>query len=255
MDSFSCSCHTISPSDSHTHTVIFLHGRDSTAEQFEQELFESQASDGRYLRQIFPQFRWIFPKSQVRPSMRFGEEISQWFDMWSTEDPHAERQIQLDGLRSSIALIRRVIDVESKLVAPSRIILCGISQGCATAISTLLCGSRMLGGFVGMCGWMPYVNEFSEAPNKLTELHKLRSCLDEAAADAALEALATPIFVARSQDDDVVPIQHSTVMRKCLQDLGMQVTWQEYHTGGHWVHEPQGIDDLVDFMSRTLAAQ
>jgi len=39
--------HTVAPIAAHTHTVIFLHGRDSNATEFAPEFFESQASDDR----------------------------------------------------------------------------------------------------------------------------------------------------------------------------------------------------------------
>lgn len=155
--------------------MIFLHGRDSTAEQFAEEFLESQASDGRFLTQIFSHVRWVFPKSKVRPSARFGEELSQWSDMWSTEYPHAEKHTQQDGLRESVTFIRQLIEVESELVPTFHIILCGISQGCATALLTLLFSGQTLGGFVGLCGWMPCEDELRELKYNLDALRGIRA--------------------------------------------------------------------------------
>ena len=253
-------CHIIFPSGSHTHTVMFLHGRDSTAEQFQEELFESQASDGRYLTEIFPHGRWVFPKSKIRPSARFGQDLSQWFDIWSTEDSHAEKQIQLEGLGESVQFVRQVIEIESKLVPLSHIILCGISQGCATALCTLLCNGRALGGFVGLCGWMSYEDEMRKSVDKLTALREMKGrwdrdfggVLQDSHSATGLDALATPVFISHSRDDMVVPVQHGMAMSMALQELGMQVTWKEYESGGHWVQEPQGVDDLVEFMAHLM---
>jgi lysophospholipase-2 len=53
--------YSIEPSDTHTHTVILLHGRGSNAIELASEFFESQASDDRFLSQIFPTYKWVFP--------------------------------------------------------------------------------------------------------------------------------------------------------------------------------------------------
>lgn len=99
--------------------------------------------------------------------------------MWSTENPRVEKQRQLDGLKESIQFIRQVLETESELVPPSRVFLCDISQGCATAISTLLCSSHKLGGFVGLCGWMPYEDEVRQSSDKLAALQDIRIRLTE----------------------------------------------------------------------------
>lgn len=73
--------HIVEPAEAHTHTVIFLHGRDSTASEFMPEFFESQASDDSTLPKIFPSFKRVFPTSKVRRSERSDTEMSQWFDI------------------------------------------------------------------------------------------------------------------------------------------------------------------------------
>ena len=34
--------------------------------------------------------------------------------------------------------------------------------------------------------------------------------------------------------------------------LGMKVNWKVYEDGGHWIKEPQGFDDLIDFLDVTF---
>jgi len=63
--------HIIQPSVTHSHTVIFLHGRDSTATEFASEIFESQCSDDKTLPEALPSFKWVFPTSKLRKSTRF----------------------------------------------------------------------------------------------------------------------------------------------------------------------------------------
>jgi lysophospholipase-2 len=86
--------HTVGPATNHphTHTFIVLHGRDSTAQEFASEFFESEISPSasdptgsdRTLQALFPTVRWVFPQAGSLPAERFeGVEMSQWFDMWS----------------------------------------------------------------------------------------------------------------------------------------------------------------------------
>jgi hypothetical protein len=35
--------------------------------------------------------------------------------------------------------------------------------------------------------------------------------------------------------------------------IGMPVTWREYADGGHWINEPQGIDDTVKFLQCAMS--
>jgi lysophospholipase-2 len=55
------SIHIIPPIYTHTNTIILLHGRGSTATDFSSDFFESQASDDRFLAQIFPGYKWVPP--------------------------------------------------------------------------------------------------------------------------------------------------------------------------------------------------
>jgi predicted esterase len=60
--------------------------------------------------------------------------------------------------------------------------------------------------------------------------------------------LGTPVFLSHSQDDDVVPIANGKKLSTTLERLGIVVSWKQYKDGGHWVNEPQGVDDIVSFI-------
>jgi predicted esterase len=118
----------------HTHTVILLHGRDSEAEEFACEFFESEATGpetDRTLPALFPTVKWVFPEAKPLRSERFDTDMSQWFDMWAVEDPQERSELQDPGLKSSIDLLTHVIREEELLVSRNRIFLGGISQGFA----------------------------------------------------------------------------------------------------------------------------
>ncbi|KAG0646939.1 Acyl-thioesterase 1 [Hyphodiscus hymeniophilus] len=263
--------HTVAALEQHTHTVIFLHGRDSEATQFADEFFESQDSADRFLPQTFPSIKWVFPSSGSRKSLRFGEELSQWFDMWSVEEPSERKEIQLDGLRESVAFTLDIVRRESTIVPPERIILAGISQGCATAIFALLSGGIRLGGFIGLSSWLPFQDEIKSFSKNL-ELEdcnipkEIEVLLEKGLGKSGAEnvnqgigisrgsdsALTTPVFLSHSQEDPVVPVRNGQGLCEGLKELGMSVIWKEYEDDTHWIFEPQGVDDIVEFISAVL---
>ncbi|KAK7743185.1 hypothetical protein SLS53_004270 [Cytospora paraplurivora] len=226
----------------HTHTVIFLHGRDSTAEEFAGELLESEASDEvagliagpdkaqtRTLPDLFPTVRWVFPVAPIIRSERFDTDMSQWFDMWSVENPNERSEVQAEGLKRSVALLGELIGMEGERVPKGRIFLAGISQGFVTALAAFLSdGDGGFAGLIGWCTWLP--------------------CLE---CDAQ-ERNIIPVFLAHAKDDDVVPLANGENLRSELDGLGFAVEWHVYEDGGHWINEPQGMDDMSLFIHRGM---
>lgn len=233
--------HYIQPR-SHTHTIIFLHGRDSHAAEFASELFESEASGTgprRTLLDLFPTVRWVFPNAPRLRSARFGAEMRQWFDMWSVEKPAERPELQEPGIRQSVRRVGTLVRKESCRVPRANIFLGGISQGFATALATCLSdksrgGEGGLAGLVGLCSWMPEVcRDWSMEPHAMGD---------------------TPVLLGHSVDDDVVPVEHGRELRDKLLARKFSVEWREYANGGHWVNEPQGVDDIVRFLKAHMAA-
>lgn len=211
--------------EQHTHTIIFLHGRDSVAEEFAAEFFESQASDVKTLPETFPTVKWVLPTAQPLKLARFDCGMSQWFDMYSTEDLHDQGDAQ--DLSSSIHRIQEIIAQEATIVGHESIILGGISQGCAVAIHALLSGRERLGGFIGLCSWISKREAIKQLQNPASE---------------------TPILLCHARDDNVINVSFGKELGDDLAAIGMKPRWCEYADGGHWVNEPQGIDDMVAFL-------
>jgi predicted esterase len=191
--------------------------------------------------------------------------MSQWFDMWSVENHLEKNEIQIDGLRESVKEILDLIRTEAALISPDRIILGGISQGCATAIHALLYGGIRLGGSIGLSSWLPIEPEititmadnlaWSMVGNRLQYSHKmLNKPTDQAETTSVLSdlsstsVLGTPVFLSHSRDDDVATIANGEKLSTTLERLGMTVSWRPYEDGGHWINEPQGVDDIVSFI-------
>ncbi|OGM46192.1 phospholipase/carboxylesterase [Aspergillus bombycis] len=152
-------------SDRHTHTLILLHGRGSNGERFGQVFLEST-----HIARRLPTVKFVFPTARKRRSTVLKRiPINQWFDNYSLEDPNTRTDLQVDGLEESIFVLRGLIDEEARLLNGeySRVIIGGLSQGCATSVLCLLGGFpedgeiKQLGGFIGMSGWLPFQREIS----------------------------------------------------------------------------------------------
>ncbi|KAI2617665.1 phospholipase/carboxylesterase [Hypomontagnella submonticulosa] len=148
----------VEPTSKHTHTFILLHGLGSNGKKFGQELLGTGvSSDGRKLTEIFPGARFVFPTAARGLSTAFRRtRLNQWFDFASLDNPCYNTGIQRDGLESSSAEIQDLIKMEAKYVSYRKMILGGLSHGCAMALSLLLALEFPLGGFIGMSGWLPF---------------------------------------------------------------------------------------------------
>ncbi|CZS91652.1 uncharacterized protein RCO7_06967 [Rhynchosporium graminicola] len=260
--------HIIPPRGDHIMTIILLHGRDSTATEFAEEFFEEETSDKRTLLEVFPTTKWVFPSSKIRDSARRiaagfeDKSMSQWFDMYSTEDPSENTDIQIDGLRGSVSEILDLVRSEATLISSDRVFLGGISQGCATAIYALLFGGIRLGGFIGFSSWLPFEQEITTKMNesggwsideyRMYYNHKILNSSAESTLITSngekTNVLKTPVFLSHSADDDVVSITNRERLSATLERLGMVVSWKRYEDGGHWIHEIQGVSDIVSFI-------
>ncbi|TDZ14623.1 Acyl-protein thioesterase 1 [Colletotrichum orbiculare MAFF 240422] len=255
--------HIVDPAagHAHTHTVILLHGRDSKCQEFADELFESEASQPeggpRTLRDLFPTVKWVFPGAAVISSKRFGMPMSQWFDVWSVENPDERPELQEQGLRDSTRFVLGILERESAVVARERIFLGGISQGFAAALATFFAGGGSgVAGLIGLCSWsLPELSRVAyedagEGDSPDARRRRLQSYFGaglEGGLSEPREA-ATPVFLGHAIDDDVVPVENGRRLRLALEKVLGPVTWREYESGGHWVNEPEGVDDIVEWL-------
>lgn len=226
-------------SGNHTHTVIFLHGREDFGSDLAQKFFHSRSSDGRYMAEIFPTIKRVFPTSRLRcsakrhfesssssfsDSLDSEEIISQWFDIWDINAPEYMQELMVQGLRESCAEIEEVIREESQHVPLERIMLGGMNLGCATAMYTLLKSGIKLGGFIGLGGFFPFQTTVEGLPwVNPTNIKEVSQCMrslllqrTDGATKTDTDDLAmllgdlsvntgekTPLFFAHSQNDDV----------------------------------------------------
>ncbi|KAK2745909.1 hypothetical protein FQN57_003522 [Myotisia sp. PD_48] len=284
----------------HTHTFILLHGRGSNAERFGMEFLEVANLSAR-----LPTVKFIFPTASKRRSTVLKRiPINQWFDNYSLEDPGERSELQIDGLCQTGTFLRAMIEREAKEFVGhrddgyKRIILGGLSQGCAAGVFSFLAGGlgedysneteccerRLLGGFVGMSGWLPFnrqLDDIFQSPDEdafdpfaqsttpgpddgadndagesaeLQAINHIRDILDL----PMLPALATysfqiPVFLGHGSADEKVSVNLGQSMVDFLHKrLDMDVTWKVYEGFGHWYKVPDEIDDIVHFLKEKV---
>lgn len=156
----------------HTHSVIFLHGRGSNAERFGLELLAARSSplpphhQELTLAEHFPGVKFIFPTAKKRRAMAFKRTpINQWFDCFSLEDPSERQHLQYDGIKETSEFVTGLVRREAEVVGMDHVVIGGLSQGCAAALHILLNlgGEAPMAGFVGMSGWLPFAETLDPA--------------------------------------------------------------------------------------------
>ncbi|KAK3301127.1 uncharacterized protein B0H64DRAFT_429052 [Chaetomium fimeti] len=155
------SVHIIEPSLEHTHTAIMLHGRGSDGPEFAEELAETMAPGQKPLMDRFPSWRWVFPSSQELWSTAFEEMLPAWFEAHSLTDTSARADLQMGGIRQSVAYIQSILDQEAARLGgeTEKVVIMGISQGGAIGMWTMLCQGylgKLPGAFVGASTWLPF---------------------------------------------------------------------------------------------------
>ncbi|KAI0542877.1 phospholipase/carboxylesterase [Xylaria digitata] len=266
----------------HSHTIIFLHGLSSNGEKFGREFLETgKTSAGKTLLDLLPGARFIFPTAKRRRSSAFGRrKLTQWFDIARLQDPSYRKQTQLQGLAESAVEIRELLRREMKVagVPPANIILGGISQGCAMSLSVLLSFEHPLGGYFGMCGYLPFQQDIENAINAsddgidednpfatsddegnqprdpvLTASNFERDllCVDtprDVSTDRNQTAFSTPVFLGHGDADEKKPYELGEAAARTMRAAGYSVEWKLYPGLGHWYRIPDEIDDIVEFI-------
>lgn len=236
-------------------TVIFLHGKGSQGDEFEEEFAENKTTLEKTVLE-HTDCEWVFPNAHLRWSSLFQEEMTEWFDIRSLSNPEAEQETQIDGLKESVEYINCLIDEELQTTPASKIILGGISQGSAVAIHVLLSRKETFAGFIGISGWTPLRNQLqsvakvaSAKPLALMDMYRTTLGIDANTTDTTL---LTPVWMSHSADDDVIDFEQGEGARDLLKKLGFKVGFHRYEDGEHWLQAPAGHDDLVEFITARL---
>lgn len=168
-----------------------------------------------------------------------------------------------EELQADVGFLLSVIHVETKRLndGASRIILTGISQGCATGPITMLKGQCKLGG---LSGWVPFRAQIEEIGTKASMEPAMRAGLEKLSewtigfkdgptshvrADPFVDA---SVLLCHSVEDGVVGYRQACA---ALKGSGREVEWKECRDGRYWISEPQGQDAIVAFLAREASEQ
>lgn len=276
--------YVVFPIKSHTHTVVFLHGRGSNGEEFASDLLESlvpstgksntgdqvapkvgrmqEPSSPLTLPQHFPNWKWIFPTTKERYSTTFQEEMNEWFDTVSLSHPSEREELQIQGLAEAVRHIETILGAEIKTIGADKVILGGISQGYATALHVLFVGGRKLAAFVGLSGWIPFARQIHQICQRESGRSAARSVTTFARANLGLESVGadgdeergswadSPMFLGHEEYDEIVRCEHGKEAWRILKAVGANVTWHTYESGDHWLKEPEEMEDIVTFLTK-----
>lgn len=272
----------------HKQTFILLHGRGSSASKFAPPLLASPiviagSESEKTLPDIFPHAKFVFlTASRRRATLYKRSVINQWFDCWEIAAQGEREELQVDGLRESTGYIHGVIREEARVLGGTEnIILGGLSQGCAASVVALLLwdGEGALGGFVGMCGRLPFRRQLEDVVRGVygdgdevdgEDFNPFADEDDEDEDDGAhtgvkgavaylreeldippdiptkLSFQQTPIFLGHGSLDEKVPVTLGEEMATCLDSMGAEVVWRKYDDLGHW-YSPAMLGDFVSF--------
>ncbi|KAK2031463.1 alpha/beta-hydrolase [Colletotrichum zoysiae] len=168
----------------HLHSLIFLHGRGSSARIFAPPFLSAPVrgpdSSILTLREALPHTRFTLPTApRSRATLYRRSIINQWYDGSGDWE-----ETVLGNARETVTFVHALITEESKLVGGAdRVFLGGFSQGCAAALlCSLLWEGDPLGGILGMCGMLPMANTIesvlSERIHVMDDKHQEAASVD-----------------------------------------------------------------------------
>ncbi|KAK2004988.1 alpha/beta-hydrolase [Colletotrichum falcatum] len=154
----------------HLYSLIFLHGRGSSARIFAPPFLSAPVrgpdSNTLTLREALPHTRFIFPTApRSRATLYKRSIINQWYDGSGDWE-----ETLLGNARETVAFVHALIRNETQLVGGTdKIFLGGFSQGCAAALlCSLLWEGEPLGGILGMCGMLPMADTIESVLHEST---------------------------------------------------------------------------------------
>ena len=256
----------IPPISNHTHTLILLHDRGSSGQDFGLDFLNATDSSRKLLQSLFPGTKFVFPNAayQCVTSIFGGPKMPQWFDIVSTQDPTGREALQFKGLREGSLHVHDIINAET--IALENIVLGGFSQGSAMALYALLAYRSdeergHLGGFVGLSGWLPLRTSLDHLIDRKRE-DRETSDIDSQISDLLRNQIGLPpatsteprygdipIFLVHGDADDEVPIKLAEQTIDSLNKLGFNATMKSCDGLKHAWRNGDEIDDIATFLS------
>ncbi|CAA7030986.1 unnamed protein product [Microthlaspi erraticum] len=158
--------------------------------------------------------RWLFPSAPPNPvTCNNGWVMPSWFDV--PELPfRAGSPIDESSVLQAVKNVHAIIDQEiSQGTNPENVFICGLSQGGALTLASVLLYPKTLGGGAVLSGWVPFSSSvISQFPE---------------------EAKKTPILWSHGTDDKLVLFEAGQAALPLLQLAGVTCEFKAYPGLGH----------------------
>ena len=217
--------------------IIWLHGLGADAADF--------LPLAHYLTARYP-LHMILPHAPERAiTANAGMQMPAWYDFyhWDWAGPEGTQ-----GIPEGEAAIQQLIATAQHAGFQShQIILGGFSQGAALALYTGLRYPEILGGVIGLSGYLPHAAEIQNTVER-PQLHAISQAASAQTILSEVAQASLPIFIAHGETDAVIPLWVAEQMQAALIKMGYR---PEYHTYqmAHQVIQTE-IDDLAQFIAQ-----
>jgi len=189
----------IHTNNTHTASVIWLHGLGADGSDFSPIVPELKLPPDAGVK-------FIFPHAPMRPiSINGGMVMRGWYDVLDMDLTVNEDS---EGIRESAQIIESLLETETGLISSDRIILAGFSQGGAIALHTGLRYSRPLAGLLALSTYLPLSDRFDDEANSANH--------------------ETPVLMMHGMFDPVIPMIRADQSCRFLKDRGYDLDWQQY---------------------------
>ncbi|XP_010448907.1 PREDICTED: carboxylesterase SOBER1-like isoform X2 [Camelina sativa] len=187
--------------------ILWLHGLGDSgpANEFTQTQFKSADLKNAV---------WLFPSAPFNPvTCNNGAVMRSWFDVPELPFKVGSR-IDESSVLEAVKSVHAIIDQEiAQGTNPENVFICGLSQGGALTLASVLLYPKTLGGGAVLSGWVPFSSSIiSQFPE---------------------EAKKTPILWSHGIDDKTVLFEAGQAALPFLQQAGVTCEFKAYPDLGH----------------------
>ncbi|VVB12099.1 unnamed protein product [Arabis nemorensis] len=176
--------------------------------------------------------RWLFPTAPYNPvSCNNGRVMPSWFDV--PELPfRVGSPIDESSVLEAVKNVHAIVDQEiAQGTNPENVFICGLSQGGALTLASVLLYPKTLGGGAVLSGWVPLSSSIISRVPK--------------------EAKKTPILWSHGTDDELVLFEAGQAALPFLEEAGVTCEFKSYPGLGHSISNKE-LQYLESWIKRRL---
>ena len=215
----------VEPKRDAKYCVIWLHGLGADGHDFVDIV--------GHLNISLDHVRFVFPHAEIIPiTINGGMEMRGWYDIKSLDANSLNRIVDKEGIKSSIAKVNTLIDVQiAKGIVSENIVLAGFSQGGVIATYTVITSKRKFSGLMALSTYLPAWDDFK---GSVTAINK-----------------NVPALVCHGTNDQVLPEILGKDLSSKLSEQGFDNNYKSYVGMGHSVC-PQEVADISKFLNEII---